>query len=222
MLNVHIRRSQPSDLDKILEVQATALRKLSITYNSTQVESLVQSQANARSAGDEIGVVAEYEGEIIGFAAIMTSKPSIAGVYVDPKHIRQGVGTQLLEAIEQIGMGRGDKTFDVMSSLATVDFYQARGYQILWKTGFYSEGKHWIRCVNLEKKLTGTPKVNEKQRVDAPNLERERRFGISTQRRSKQFYPAMHVIKTVGAWVFILALAAFLLYVVLTLISRLL
>ncbi|MDX2216163.1 MAG: GNAT family N-acetyltransferase [Oculatellaceae cyanobacterium bins.114] len=159
MLNVQIRRSHPDDLDKILEVQTAALRALSFTYDSTQVESLVRSQATARTAEDEIRVIAEYEGELIGYAAIMALKPQISGIYVDPRFVRQGVGSQLLEAIEHIGIERGYAIVNVISSLATVDFYKARGYQNPLTTGFYSEQKHWIRCVSLQKQLINIPKV---------------------------------------------------------------
>lgn len=155
-IKFQIRPSTPEDLEKILEIQAIALRKLSFSYNSTQIESLVRSQAICRTAQDEVGVVAESETEIIGFAALsafLAQEPQVAGVYVHPSFTHQGIGAKLLKTLEKIALDRGDKAMHVMSSWDTVNFYQKCGYQFIRASGFYSEEKIWIQCKNLEKKL---------------------------------------------------------------------
>ena len=152
-MNFQIRPSKPKDSKKIIELQTHSLRKLSPNYNSTQIESLVRSQASARFAEDEIGFVAESEQEIIGFASILIHRSRIAGVYVHPSFIRQGIGTALLKEVEKIPIDRGDAAIYVTSSISTVNFYQANGYQVIRPSGLYSEGKVWIPCMNLEKQL---------------------------------------------------------------------
>ncbi|MCU0542568.1 MAG: hypothetical protein MUE44_10290 [Oscillatoriaceae cyanobacterium Prado104] len=59
----------PEDTDKIIEIQTISLRTLSASYNSTQIESLVRSQASYRFLRDEIIVVAEHQNEIDGAAS---------------------------------------------------------------------------------------------------------------------------------------------------------
>jgi len=152
-MNLQIRPSKRKDFKKIIELQTCSLRSLSSNYDSTQIESLVRSQASARFAQDEIGFVAEYRKEIIGFVCVLIEKPQIAGVYVHPNFIRQGIGTRLLEVAEKIAIDRGHKTIYVVSSLSTVKFYQANGYQAIRQSGFYSEQKTWIPCINLEKQI---------------------------------------------------------------------
>ncbi|AFY31556.1 GNAT family N-acetyltransferase [Calothrix sp. PCC 7507] len=152
-MDFQIRLSKPEDLEKILELQASSLRTLTSSYDSSQIESLIRSQASARLAKDEIGVVAEYENEIIGFASVLIQQSLIGGVYVHPDFMRQRLGTQLLEAVEEIALDKRHKVIYVTSSLAAVNFYQARGYKSICKSGFYSESKYWIPCVNLKKQL---------------------------------------------------------------------
>ncbi|NES23229.1 MAG: GNAT family N-acetyltransferase [Symploca sp. SIO3E6] len=156
-MNFQIRSSTPKDFKKIIELQTHSLRNLSPNYNSTQIESLVRSQASARSAEDEISFVAEYEHEILGFASFLKQKSQISGIYVHPSFIRQGIGTKLLELVEKIAIDGGDKAIYVTSSLSTVTFYQANGYQLIRQSGFYSEEKIWIPCINLEKQLINIP-----------------------------------------------------------------
>lgn len=40
-----------------------------------------------------------------------------------------------------------------MASLSSVEFYQANGYQVIRKSGFFSGFKTWIECVYMKKRL---------------------------------------------------------------------
>jgi ribosomal protein S18 acetylase RimI-like enzyme len=158
-MDFQIRQLQPEDSETILELQASSLRTLTSGYNSQQIESLVRSQASARLAKDEIGIVAEYQDEIIGFASILIYQSRISGVYVHPNFMRQGIGTKLLAAVEEIAVNQMHKVMHVTASLPAVNFYQARGYQLINKSGFYSENTSWIPCINLQKRLVSNDKT---------------------------------------------------------------
>ncbi|MEM7553428.1 MAG: GNAT family N-acetyltransferase [Cyanobacteria bacterium P01_A01_bin.84] len=161
-MDVQIRLSKSEDLEKMLEIQASSLRNLSPSYDSEQIESLVRSQTSARLAP---GVVAEYKGEIIGFASWMSLipftnlMPQIAGIYVHPDFARQGVGTQMLKSIEKIAIDRGNEVMRVMSSMDAVSFYQGAGYELISESKFPSEGKIWIPCKYLSKRLVFVTKT---------------------------------------------------------------
>jgi putative acetyltransferase len=151
-MDFQIRLSKPEDLDKIIELQTNSLRTLSVSYNSTQIESLIRSQ-KVRFAPDEIGFVAEHKNDIVGFVSILVRSSQIAGVYVHPNFMRQGIGTQLLETVEKIAIERGNKVIYVMSALDAVNFYKAVGYKPIRRSGFYSDTREWIPCINLEKQI---------------------------------------------------------------------
>jgi len=152
-MTVHIRQSQPEDLDCILQLQADSLRLLSNNYNSSQVESLIKSQKSARLSFDETTFVAEIDSRIIGFSCLIDARNTIGGVYVHPDFTRRGIGTKLLNVIEEVAIERKCRVIHVTSSLSSVDFYKANGYQVIRNSGFFSDLTTWIGCINLEKQV---------------------------------------------------------------------
>ena len=127
--------------------------KLSPSYNVSQIESLVRSQASRRLSLNEVIFVAESENNLVGFASLLVRQAQISGLYVRPNFTRCGIGTLLLKAVEKIAIDRGEEVIAVMSSLDAVNFYQACGYQLIGESIVYSEGKIWIPCLSLEKQL---------------------------------------------------------------------
>jgi ribosomal protein S18 acetylase RimI-like enzyme len=157
-MNFQIRLSKPEDSDKIIKLQTNSLRTLSVSYNSTQIESLIHSQTSLRFAPDEIGLVAEHNNDIVGFASFIVRSSQITGVYVHPDFMRQGIGTQLLETVEKIALDRGNKAIHVMSAMDAVNFYKAVGYKPTRRSGFYADAREWIPCIKLEKQIIVLPK----------------------------------------------------------------
>ena len=97
--------------------------------------------------------MAEGNNRLVGFASLCIDRPQIAGMFVHPDFVRQGIGTRLIKEIESVAIEKGYKTLDVMSSLSAVKFYQANGYEVIGKLGFWSENKTWIPCRNMHKQL---------------------------------------------------------------------
>jgi len=153
-MNVQIYLAKPEDLEKILELQASSLKLLaSKEYNARQIESLIRSQKSARSKYKEIVFVAYFHSKLVGFASLSVNTPTINAIFVHPAFKRLGIGTRLLETIEHTAIEKNYRTIYVMSSLSAVDFYRAMGYEKTHKSGFWSESKTWIPCVNMQKQL---------------------------------------------------------------------
>ncbi|BAY81256.1 hypothetical protein NIES267_07320 [Calothrix parasitica NIES-267] len=152
-MQVNIRQSKPEDLESLLQLQADSLRTLSL-YNSNQIESLIRSQKIPKFQSHETIFVAEYENKIVGFTYFLIFLEfRLNGIFVHPDFMRRGIGTKLLNAIEQVAIERKCRVINVMASLSSVDFYKANGYQVIRTSGFHSEFSTWIECVNLEKRL---------------------------------------------------------------------
>lgn len=166
-MNFQIRPLNSEDSQKVLEIQANALRALSPSYSSNQIESLVRGQASVRFLEDETGIVATYQDRIVGFAALLDKTSKIAGVYVHPDFVRQGLGTRLLKAVEKIAIDKGIETLGVTASLDSVKFYKASGYRVIRRSGFYSEGRIWVTCKNLRKQLVSGSHLEKPSRVDS-------------------------------------------------------
>ncbi|HIK03707.1 MAG TPA: GNAT family N-acetyltransferase [Trichormus sp. M33_DOE_039] len=160
-MDVQIRLFKPEDLEHILKIQADSLRRLSPSYSLTQIEALVNSQRSVRLYMNEIIVVAEYKHEIIGFASMLYRQSRISGIYVHPNFARQGIGTQILIALEKLAIQNKFKIIDVVSSLSAVKFYQENGYQIIGESGFYCQNNVWIDCVDLEKQLSPLTEIEK-------------------------------------------------------------
>ena len=153
-MNVQIYLAKSEDLESILELQASSLKLLaSKEYNARQIESLIRGQKSARSEYKEIVVVAYFGSKLVGFASLLVHTPTIGAIFVHPDFTRLGIGTRLLETIENTAIEKKYRNIYVMSSLSAVDFYRAMGYKRTHKSGFWSERKTWIPCVNMQKQL---------------------------------------------------------------------
>jgi putative acetyltransferase len=164
-MEIQIRLCTSEDLPEIFELQAQSLQTLISHYHQRQIESLIRSQKAARLTDDEILFVADYQGELVGFAALQMNSPGIGGLFVHPDYMRQGIGTKLITTLENTALEKRYKKLNVFSSLAAVDFYQAKGYKIFYKSGFFSEGSIWIPCFFLEKRLLNDTESESKNGV---------------------------------------------------------
>jgi putative acetyltransferase len=152
-MDVSIRLARPEDLDRVIELQTQSLKLLgSANYSPQQIQALVTGQAAWRGR-DEVIFLAESAGELVGFSGLSTQNQQITAVYTHPQFARQGVGTQVLQALETAAIEKRYHSLWVISSLTAVNFYQARGYKLLRKTGFRAEGGEWIACFVLKKRL---------------------------------------------------------------------
>lgn len=80
-------------------------------------------------------LVAEVDDQIVGTAALEDS--DLVTFFVLPAYQRAGVGTGLLQAIEEIGIEKKLKQIKLEASVTGVPFYQKLGYQ---RTGYVKEG----------------------------------------------------------------------------------
>ncbi len=152
-MDIAIRQATSDDLNAIIQIQTEALQGLcSRDYTPPQMQALLTEQARWRQV-QEVLFVAEHCGQLVGFAGVATHQPQITAVYVKPELARQGIGKQLLAAMEIIAIQQRQPLLWVLSSLTAVQFYQSQGYGHSRKTGFWSESGTWIPCVRLEKRL---------------------------------------------------------------------
>ena len=93
--------------------------------------------------------VAMANERIVGFSCARPGE--IAAVYVDPRHVRQGVGRQLLAVAESIA-GRARRKLWLHASLTAVPFYLASGYRKERRHSLLRGGVP-IPCVRMTKRL---------------------------------------------------------------------
>ena len=77
----------------------------------------------------ETFVVAEDDGEIVGWGALSIPTAEITNVFVDPAHHRRGIGTALLAELEAVAQASGLTAVELKATGTAIDFYLATGYR---------------------------------------------------------------------------------------------
>ncbi len=158
---ITVRRTTDSDARDLLMVHFDAVRNIaSADYPeeiTTQWSRRVDQGRIVEFLGNpdnEIRLVAEVNGEIVGFGAIVPETEELRACYVSSKAKRRRVGTALVTAIEKIAREKGCEYLWLDSSVTAEKFYLSCGYRIV------ERGKHVLRdditmdCIAMRKDLS--------------------------------------------------------------------
>lgn len=77
----------------------------------------------------ELVVLAEEDGEVLGWGAFNADKQEITNVFVDPPHHRRGIGTAIVTVLEGAARHVGLDVVQLQATGTAIDFYLATGYQ---------------------------------------------------------------------------------------------
>jgi putative acetyltransferase len=155
---IRVRQAAQEDREAISSVYVSAIRELAKThYTAEQIEAWVGSRRPEYSQSTiEAGrtYVAEYEGQIAGYGIIELETEQVQAVYVSPDHARKGIGTAVLQALEQAAVLAGIVTVRLTASLNAVGFYQKAGYlEVARTTHTLGDGATKMPCVVMQKRL---------------------------------------------------------------------
>ena len=153
--DIIIRLAKPEDAEVIVDIQYNAIRILSAKdYNCRQLNALLRSKSFQRKS-KEIIFVAEVNHQVVGFASLIYPFNTVGGIFVSPVFARKGVGTKLLQRLEQEAIANNIPVLWVSSSLTGYPFYQANSYRTIVRTNFplYST---YIPVIQMKKRLLST------------------------------------------------------------------
>jgi GNAT superfamily N-acetyltransferase len=132
-----IRPVTAADLDRLAELQEASILRL-----GTPVYGAAKARAWARMGHQFKHVLigaggfftAERAGRSLGVGGWSPDslEPELAWlryVFVDPDHVREGIGRRLVERAERSAIAAGRRRFDVWSSFNAEPFYAALGYR---------------------------------------------------------------------------------------------
>ena len=115
-----IRRARPGDRDAIREIYTSAAGSHA-GLDAARRDQLVEAGAL---------LVAEDQGRVIGFGSIEVSAGEhVRWLYVLPGRQKGGVGSALLNRLEQIGWEAGLKSIRLHAAPAAAGFYRRNGYE---------------------------------------------------------------------------------------------
>lgn len=102
-------------------------------YSEEDTEHLIKSipEMNLEFAEDDRFryFVAEEEGDIIGVAGYKVETGTVSAVFTSPESKGRGIGSKLLEKLEEDAKSEGFDSMKVPASLDAVDFYSKNGYR---------------------------------------------------------------------------------------------
>jgi GNAT superfamily N-acetyltransferase len=117
---IEIRNAEPEDLEPIWKIYSTAVG-LTAARNDEYWLQLI-----------DVGgmIVAEFAGQVTGFGGIdLQANEQIKYVYVLPDQHKLGIGSKILQRLEDIAVEYGLGEILLHASPGAVDFYRRAGYQ---------------------------------------------------------------------------------------------
>ena len=139
---MEVREARPADAEAVFEAHHAAIERLGPqAYDDEQVAAWGEGGSPddyGFEDPDEFYVVAELDGAVRGFGCLTLSAgehlradvdAEVTGVYVHPDAVREGVGTALLERLEEEARERGIESLGLWASLNAVGFYEHHGYE---------------------------------------------------------------------------------------------
>jgi putative acetyltransferase len=161
MRKVNIRFARNEDARGILEAHYSAVHQTACKDYSPEIcndwsAPVTQeriSQYLNNSLPHETTIIAEVDGEVAGFGALVESVNELRAVYVAAKFGRCGIGSTLLTEIERVAKAKGCTELHLDSSVTAQAFYLSHDYQVLEHTEHALRSGCLMACVKMRKSL---------------------------------------------------------------------
>jgi GNAT superfamily N-acetyltransferase len=160
--SIDIRRAGVEDVDAIAAAHLDSIRTIGPRYYDAalvrewgaRIGGTLYMTAMARGEAFFIAADAHVPGEIRGFSShrVDAGVHGVA-VYVRGRAARCGLGTALLRAAEASAVAAGALTIEIDASLAAVEFYEARGYEVVGRGAHRLTPHVTMPCVFMRKRL---------------------------------------------------------------------
>jgi len=148
------------DACAFVEVHHTAIRALAAGHYPAEVIDdwaplPVTEEAVRRTSADpdEVRLVAEAGGAVIGLAVLVPARGELRACYVAPQAAGRGIGAALVGEVERLARANECAVLELDASLNAEPFYAHLGYESLGR------GEHALRtgrlmtCVRMRKRL---------------------------------------------------------------------
>lgn len=141
---MRVREAILSDIEAVRPVHCKSITELGRDeYTQEQVDAWANGCESADYSAtidseDLLFIVAEADGDVVGFGSLQFDSPDeyevtvdaeVTGVYVHPAVVRQGVGTHIYADLERQARERDVRTLGLSASLNAVPFYESHGYE---------------------------------------------------------------------------------------------
>ena len=130
-LDIRIRKLRKEDATEVSNIIRRCLREVnSKDYPKKAITSLCNfftPDLIIKNLGDRTIYVAVEDDKVIGTASLKGDK--VFTVFVNPDYHGRGVGSKLMDKVEELAKDKKYKILKVPSGLSSVEFYKHRGYK---------------------------------------------------------------------------------------------
>lgn len=155
-LDVEIRRYELGDEKECREIIRSSVKTIE-EYGSEKISHLrkvLPDMVTGFASGDDFTFyVAETDDGVIGFAGFEVDTGTIGGIFVNPDRMDEGVGSRLMDRIEQEASEAGTEELKASASISAREFYEKNGFTVIEKdTDHEIEGEQ-IAVYRMKKEL---------------------------------------------------------------------
>jgi GNAT superfamily N-acetyltransferase len=149
---IAIRRATDADRVAIARLHEATIRGHGpAAYTAEEVDSWAARILPANYPLDQQIYVAVDDDAVIAFGHYNDGE--IAAVYVDPLHVRRGIGRLMMAKLEDVARAEGAASVHLNAALISQGFYEACGYRRTMETTYRTRGGLAIRVAVMEKSL---------------------------------------------------------------------
>jgi len=133
------RRATAGDAEAVYEIVLRALRETNARdYPASVIDRLVLTlpKGVASKLEEWHAYVAVVDGRIVGTASL--NDRTVRAVFVHPDYQGRGIGTELMNSVENAASVQSESTLSVQSSITAQPFYAKRGFKVVREV-FYGE-----------------------------------------------------------------------------------
>lgn len=169
MQTCFLRLYLSADLEQIVRLFTDSVHHVGSSYYSPEeLEAWAPSYPDMERwrglLAGKYTLVAELDGKITGFGSLSEDGATVDLLFTHHEHQKEGIGTQILDALEKESATRGNEEILLTTSATAWKFYQNRGYYY-YKSEKKNYGPVIFDCQILCKSLPVFPAVRRKDRI---------------------------------------------------------
>jgi len=148
-MEVEIRRATAGDAETAYEIVLRALRETNARdYPASVIDRLVLTlpEGVASKLAEWHAYVAVVDGRIVGTGSL--NGKTVRAVFVHPDYQGRGIGTKLMDAVENAANVQSVDTLTVQSSITAQPFYAKRGFKVV-REAFYGEERTTVMSKDI-------------------------------------------------------------------------
>ncbi|RRJ31511.1 GNAT family N-acetyltransferase [Halocatena pleomorpha] len=158
---VEIRPAQADDAPEMARIQVAAIRRHAGDYYSDeQMQHLAPSDHGSENISHAVfddnsyySVIAKNDDTTVGFSVVHLNERYLSGIFVDPNHAGNGVGTDLLRHVENHCCRENIQLLETYAAMNAVGFYESCGFEVKEEIDANEAGSPDIPAIRMQKKM---------------------------------------------------------------------